>query len=95
MEQQVYMLVLGTVLIMNILGYLSMWSDKRRAIRGKYRISEKTLFIIAILGGSIGSILGMQKFRHKTKHWYFKYGMPFVLIVQIVLVVVIYNYFYV
>ena len=95
MEQQVYMLVLGTVLIMNILGYLSMWSDKRRAIRGKYRISEKTLFIIAILGGSIGSILGMQKFRHKTKHWYFKYGMPFVLIVQIVLVGVIYNYFYV
>ena len=88
-----YILLLGTGLFMNILGYLSMWSDKRRAIKGKYRISEKALFIIAILGGSLGSILGMQKFRHKTKHWYFKYGMPFILIVQIVIVGVVYNYF--
>ena len=88
-----YILLLGTGLIMNILGYLSMWSDKRRAIRGKYRISEKTLFIIAILGGSIGSILGMQRFRHKTKHWYFKYGMPFILIVQILIAIFLYNYF--
>lgn len=90
-----YILLLGTGLFMNILGYLSMWSDKRRAIKGKYRISEKALFIIAILGGSLGSILGMQKFRHKTKHWYFKYGMPFILIVQIVIVWVVYNYFWV
>lgn len=88
-----YILLLGTGLIMNILGYLSMWSDKRRAIKGKYRISEKTLFIIAILGGSIGSILGMQRFRHKTKHWYFKYGMPFILIVQILIAIFLYNYF--
>ncbi len=92
---KVYILLLGTGLFMNILGYLSMWSDKRRAIKKKYRISEKALFIIAILGGSLGSILGMQKFRHKTKHWYFKYGMPFILIVQIAIVVVVYNYFYV
>lgn len=90
-----YILVLGTVLLMNILGYLSMWSDKRRAIKGKYRISEKALFIIAILGGSLGSILGMQKFRHKTKHWYFKYGMPFILMVQIVIAGIVCNYFYV
>ena len=88
-------LVLGTVLLMNILGYLSMWSDKRRAIKGEYRISEKALFIIAILGGSLGSILGMQKFRHKTKHWYFKYGMPFILMVQIVIAGIVCNYFYV
>ena len=88
-----YILVLGTVLLMNILGYLSMWSDKRRAIKGKYRISEKALFIIAILGGSLGSILGMQKFRHKTKHWYFKYGMPFILMVQIVIAGIVCNYF--
>lgn len=92
--EQIYIVVLGTVLTMNILGYLSMWSDKRRAIKGKYRISEKTLFAIALLGGSLGSILGMQKFRHKTKHWYFKYGMPFILVVQIVLIYVVYNYCY-
>ena len=92
--EQIYIVVLGTVLTMNILGYLSMWSDKRRAIKGKYRIPEKTLFSIALLGGSLGSILGMQKFRHKTKHWYFKYGMPFILAVQIVLIYVVYNYCY-
>lgn len=92
--EQIYIVVLGTVLTMNILGYLSMWSDKRRAIKGKYRISERTLFAIALLGGSLGSILGMQKFRHKTKHWYFKYGMPFILAVQIVLIYVVYNYCY-
>lgn len=92
--EQIYIVMLGTVLTMNILGYLSMWSDKRRAIKGKYRISEKTLFAIALLGGSLGSILGMQKFRHKTKHWYFKYGMPFILVVQIVLIYVVYNYCY-
>ncbi|MBU3804876.1 MAG: DUF1294 domain-containing protein [Candidatus Cellulosilyticum pullistercoris] len=70
---------------MNLIGYISMWSDKRRAITGKYRISEKTLFSIALLGGSLGSILGMNQFRHKTKHWYFKYGMPLILIIQVIL----------
>lgn len=78
--------LMGTVLLINLVGYFSMWSDKRRAIKGKYRISEKTLFTIAILGGSIGSILGMKHFHHKTKHWYFKYGMPTILIVQMILI---------
>jgi uncharacterized membrane protein YsdA (DUF1294 family) len=59
--------------------------DKRRAIRHAWRIPEKTLFASAILGGSIGAILGMQLFRHKTKHWYFKYGMPAILLMQIIL----------
>lgn len=77
------------IVIMSLIGYISMWSDKKKAIKGKYRIPEKTLFLIAILGGSIGSILGMQKFRHKTKHWYFKYGMPLILIIQIGIIVVI------
>ena len=61
-----------------------MWSDKKRAKKGEYRISEKALFMIALLGGSVGSILGMRHFRHKTKHWYFKYGMPAILVSQIV-----------
>lgn len=77
------------LLIMSLIGYISMWSDKKKAIKGKYRIPEKTLFLIAILGGSIGSILGMQKFRHKTKHWYFKYGMPLILIAQVSIIVLI------
>lgn len=78
-------ILIGMLVIMNLLGYMSMWSDKRRAIKKQYRISEKTLFTIALLGGSLGSILGMNQFRHKTKHWYFKYGMPLILIMQITL----------
>lgn len=78
-------IIIGVLVIMNLLGYISMWSDKKRAIKGKYRISEKALFIIAILGGSLGSILGMNQFRHKTKHWYFKYGMPLIFVIQIVI----------
>ena len=78
-------IIIGLLMTMNLLGYISMWADKRRAIKRKYRISEKALFIIAILGGSLGSILGMNRFRHKTKHWYFKYGMPLIFIIQIVI----------
>jgi uncharacterized membrane protein YsdA (DUF1294 family) len=56
--------------------------DKKKAIKKKYRISEKTLFTWAIAGGSIGSIAGMQFFRHKTKHMSFKLGMPLIFVVQ-------------
>ena len=58
--------------------------DKRRARQNAFRIPEATLFAVAIIGGSIGSILGMQIFRHKTKHWYFLFGMPIILVLQIV-----------
>ncbi len=73
--------------IVNIVGFAMMGIDKRKAIRGAWRIPEASLFLVAIIGGSIGSILGMQVFRHKTKHWYFKYGMPAILILQIAIVV--------
>ena len=74
------------LVIVNIVGFAMMGIDKKRAIRGAWRISEASLFIAALIGGSIGSILGMKTFRHKTKHWYFKYGMPAILILQIALV---------
>ena len=63
--------------------------DKRKAIKRTFRIPEATLFIVALIGGSIGSILGMQVFRHKTRHWYFVFGMPAILVVQIVLLVLL------
>jgi uncharacterized membrane protein YsdA (DUF1294 family) len=72
--------------LINIIGFALMGIDKKRAIRGAWRISESSLFLTAVLGGSIGCILGMQLFRHKTKHWYFKFGMPSILILQIVLI---------
>jgi uncharacterized membrane protein YsdA (DUF1294 family) len=64
-----------------------MFIDKRKAIKGKWRIPEKTLFLISILGGSIGSLIGMKLFRHKTKHWYFVVFMPAILILHIALVI--------
>ncbi len=73
------------LIIVNIVGYAMMGIDKKRAIRGAFRISEASLFMVALIGGSLGSILGMQHFRHKTRHWYFKYGMPAILILQVLI----------
>ena len=75
----------------NLAGFIIMGVDKKRAIRGAWRISEASLFFTAFLGGSLGCILGMQHFRHKTKHWYFKYGMPAILIVQILVFVLLFK----
>jgi len=71
------------ILVVNIVGFVMMGIDKRKAIKGEWRIPEASLFLAAIIGGSMGCILGMELFRHKTKHWYFKYGMPAILILQI------------
>ncbi len=82
-------IICSYLVIINIVGFLSMYIDKKKAIKNSYRIREKTLFLFAILGGSVGSIVGMQKFRHKTKHWYFVVGMPFILIIQIALFILV------
>lgn len=73
----------GYFVLVNLVGLLCMWSDKRRARRKKWRIPEKNLFGIAAFGGSIGCIAGMQLFRHKTKHKIFVIGMPLILILQL------------
>ena len=75
----------------NLAGFIIMGVDKKRAIRGAWRISEASLFLTALLGGSLGYILGMQHFRHKTKHWYFKYGMPAILVAQVLLFVLLFR----
>ncbi len=71
------------LLIINLVGFLLMGMDKQRAKKDLWRIPEKTLFLTAILGGSIGSITGMHFFRHKTKHTSFVIGMPCILLLQI------------
>lgn len=86
--------IIAYVIIINIIGLLSMFIDKYRAIKNKWRIPEKTLFLIAILGGSIGSNIGMRLFRHKTKHWYFVFGMPAILIIQLVIISLILGKYY-
>jgi len=72
------------LLTINLFSFTLMGIDKRKAIQHKWRIPEKHLFLFALLGGSIGSILGMQLFHHKTRHWYFVYGMPAILFLQII-----------
>ena len=74
--------LISYMVLINLLALALMGIDKWKARRGRWRISEKTLFLAAIFGGSIGSLAGMYLFRHKTKHWYFKYGMPAIFFVQ-------------
>lgn len=71
------------LLIINAIGLLFMLTDKLLAKANRRRIRERTLFLIAILGGSAGSILGMYLFRHKTLHLKFTLGMPLILALQI------------
>ncbi|GIM28141.1 membrane protein [Clostridium polyendosporum] len=80
------------VALINSIGFSLMYIDKRRAIKKTWRISERQLFLAALLGGSIGSILGMYVFRHKTKHWYFVYGLPVLLIIQVILIILLKQY---
>lgn len=63
--------------------------DKRRAKKKQWRVKEKTLFLIAILGGSIGSILGMYTFHHKTKHKNFVFGLPIILVIQVIIGIIL------
>ena len=86
--------ILIYALIINLVGFFSMFIDKRRAKKNQWRIPEKTLFLFAILGGSIGSNIGMRLFRHKTKHWYFVYGMPTILLLQIVIICLLIGKYY-
>ena len=73
------------LLVINLLGFFAMGLDKHKAKKGKWRIPEKTLFLLAILGGSLGTTIGMHVFHHKTKHWYFKFGMPLIFVIQMIL----------
>ena len=86
MEPGIKILIIWLVLI-NLTAFALFGIDKKRAKKKQWRIPEKTLFLSAILGGSIGALLGMQLFRHKTKHWYFRYGIPFILLLQAALMV--------
>ncbi len=79
----VWIAVIIWLVIINLAAFAVFGIDKKRAKKGQWRIPEKTLFLSAILGGSIGAILGMYIFHHKTKHWYFQVGIPAIMIVQI------------
>ena len=71
------------LIFINIIAFLAMFVDKRKAIKNKWRISEAALISLSILGGSIGMLFGMKSCRHKTKHKKFTIGVPIILIIQI------------
>ena len=67
----------------NAVTFLVYGADKRRAKKGQWRVPEKTLFLLPLLGGSVGGILGMRVFHHKTRHWYFRWGIPAIFLLQL------------
>ena len=79
-------LLLAYIVVINVIGFALMGIDKAKARKRAWRIPEATLFLIALVGGSLGTTVGMRVFRHKTLHWYFVFGMPAILIVQILLI---------
>lgn len=74
------------VLLTSLLSFFLMGWDKRQAVHKQHRIRERTLFLFALVGGCPGAILGMRFFHHKTKHWYFRYGLPAILVIQVGLI---------
>ncbi len=86
-------LLITYALVMNLIAFFAMGIDKRKAIKHAYRIPEATLFTLSALGGSVGSLLGMFYFHHKTRKLYFRIGMPAILLLHILLVLAFYFYF--
>lgn len=75
------------IITINLLGFTLMYIDKKRAKSGDWRIPEKNLWLIALLGGATGSTIGMFKFHHKNKHIQFKIGFPLLVCIQIFIIV--------
>ena len=87
-KNTIFFAALAVVVVMNIVAFVLMGHDKRCARQGKWRVPEKTLFLVTACFGGLGGVLGMKMFRHKTQHWYFKVFFPVLLIGQVVLLVV-------
>lgn len=88
--QPVITYLLWYLAAVNLVTFTVYGADKAKARRGAWRVPEKTLFLLPLLGGSVGALLGMLVFRHKTKHWYFVWGIPLILLAQIALAVWVY-----
>lgn len=85
--QPVITYLLWYLAAVNLVTFTVYGVDKAKARRGAWRVPEKTLFLLPLLGGSVGALLGMRVFHHKTKHWYFAWGVPAILLAQLALAV--------
>ena len=88
-----FKILIPYLVILNLIGFLSMRSDKHKAKTHRRRTPEKRLFAYALLGGSTGCLLGMYLYRHKTKHLSFVIGMPAILLIQTLVLIFGYRYF--
>ena len=79
-------IICAWLLLWSLVAFIAMGADKRKAQKGKWRVPEATLFLFALRGGGLGATRGMHVFHHKTKHWYFRWGLPLILLVQVALV---------
>ena len=82
-----YQIILAALLLVNIVTFATYGIDKRKAQKGRWRIPESTLLLLAFFGGAIGALMGMRVFHHKTKHWKFKILVPLFLVLQLALIV--------
>ena len=73
------------LILMNVAAFALMGYDKQCARRGRWRVPERTLFLVTACFGGLGGVLGMHLFHHKTRHWYFRLGFPLLLIAQVVI----------
>ncbi len=80
--------------LVNVIAFLLMYADKKKAKKGKWRIPEKTLLGFCAIGGSIGGLIGMRLFRHKTKHMAFAVGIPVILTAQLLAAALIWYYIF-
>ncbi len=79
-------LIMYYLLAVNVVAFAAFGIDKYKAKRGLWRISEATLLLLAVVGGSIGALLGMRIWHHKTQHAKFRYGLPLIILAQIALI---------
>ena len=89
MNDKLALAVGAYLLLMNLAAFVTFGADKRRAKRQAWRVPEKTLFLLAALGGSLGAVCGMCAFRHKTRHWYFRWGLPAILLAHCALLLLL------
>ncbi|EGV09950.1 hypothetical protein HMPREF9127_0322 [Parvimonas sp. oral taxon 393 str. F0440] len=89
-----YKLLISIIFIMNLISFTIFYIDKRKAIKGKNRISENSLLLSAFLFGSIGAFLSMQIFRHKTKKLKFRILVPLFFIVKVLILYYLYKYMF-
>ncbi|WP_278244897.1 DUF1294 domain-containing protein [Fervidicella metallireducens] len=82
----------GYLIIVNFYAFYMMYIDKLRAKKGIWRISERKFFALTLLFGSLGVLLGMKFFRHKTRHIKFRFLVPMILIIQIILIILLYKH---